>query len=220
MNKYIIERAAEDFCCVSLLSSKAWDKAGIAELSFTRPESSEKSPKTSARLLYNDKGIFGRFQTTGEHVRCAAEKFQDPVCLDSCVEFFVEPAGNNGYINFEFSGAGVFLCSHITDSKRTPNGFAAFNMLSADDASGIVSAPTLPRKTDGFGVPVDWELGFFIPFTVFEKRGFKAPKSGDVWRANFYKCGDKTAFPHWLAWSPVDELNFHLPRCFGELVFA
>ncbi|MDD4817859.1 MAG: carbohydrate-binding family 9-like protein [Victivallaceae bacterium] len=220
MNGYKIERTAENFCCASLLSSNAWNGANVAELSHSRPESSPEAPSASVRMLYNSKGLFGRFQVRGEYVRCAAEKFQDPVCLDSCVEFFVEPAGNRGYINFEFSGSGVFLCSHITDCKRTPNGFAAFEMLSPDDASNIVSAPTLPRKTDGFGMPVDWELGFFIPFTVFEKRGFKAPGSGDVWRANFYKCGDKTPFPHWLAWRPVDELNFHLPRCFGEIIFA
>jgi hypothetical protein len=44
-----------------------------------------------------------------------------------------------------------------------------------------------------------------------------APLAGQVWRGNFYKCGDRTSHPHWAAWSPVDELNFHLPRCFGAL---
>jgi hypothetical protein len=49
------------------------------------------------------------------------------------------------------------------------------------------------------------------PFTI---------EKGNLWRANFYKCGDDTSHPHWAAWSPVDELNFHLPRCFGRLGFA
>ena len=43
--------------------------------------------------------------------------------------------------------------------------------------------------------------------------------AGRAWRANFYKCGDQTSHPHWAAWSPVDELNFHLPRCFGTIAF-
>ena len=41
-----------------------------------------------------------------------------------------------------------------------------------------------------------------------------------AWRGNLYKCGDRTSHPHWAAWSPVDELNFHLPRCFGTLRFV
>ena len=35
----------------------------------------------------------------------------------------------------------------------------------------------------------------------------------------FFKCGDKTSHPHWASWNPVDELNFHLPRCFSEIIF-
>jgi hypothetical protein len=42
-----------------------------------------------------------------------------------------------------------------------------------------------------------------------------------TWRANFYKCGDKTSHPHWLTWNPVDKPrpDFHLPQYFGTLVF-
>jgi hypothetical protein len=43
--------------------------------------------------------------------------------------------------------------------------------------------------------------------------------AGEVWRANFYKCGDETSQPHWAAWHPVEALNFHLPQCFGQLRF-
>ena len=39
-------------------------------------------------------------------------------------------------------------------------------------------------------------------------------------RANFYKCGDKTAHPHYLSWSPIDtpKPDFHRPDFFGELL--
>jgi hypothetical protein len=47
------------------------------------------------------------------------------------------------------------------------------------------------------------------------------PKSGVRWKANFYKCADKTSHPHWLTWSPVDypTPKFHLPQFFGTLEF-
>ena len=76
---------------------------------------------------------------------------------------------------------------------------------------------TLPRviepEIDG---PVDWQLAFFIPTALLEKFvGPIGPLAGQEWRANLYKCGDRTSHPHWASWSPVDALNFHLPHCFG-----
>jgi hypothetical protein len=49
----------------------------------------------------------------------------------------------------------------------------------------------------------------------------KRPATGVQWRANFYKCGDKTSHPHWLTWSVVDkpEPDFHRPEFFGILEF-
>ena len=69
--------------------------------------------------------------------------------------------------------------------------------------------------------PVDWRLAFSIPFGVLVRAaGARPPRPGDRWRGNFYKCGDDTPAPHWIAWAPVDALDFHLPRCFGDLVFG
>jgi hypothetical protein len=42
---------------------------------------------------------------------------------------------------------------------------------------------------------------------------------GQSWRGNFFKCAEEISHPHWASWSPVDELNFHLPRCFGTIHF-
>ena len=45
-------------------------------------------------------------------------------------------------------------------------------------------------------------------------------RSGKKFYGNFYKCGDLTPHPHYLAWSPVTEgKTFHRPEDFGELVF-
>jgi len=74
-----------------------------------------------------------------------------------------------------------------------------------------------PESTD----ETTWRIEFFIPSALLEAYvGPIAIDKGSEWRANFYKCGDDPSHPHWGAWSPVDELNFHLPRCFGSLGFA
>ena len=57
-------------------------------------------------------------------------------------------------------------------------------------------------------------LSFFFP-------DFRA-ESGAEMRANFYKCGDKTVTPHYLAWNPIHTPApaFHRPQDFGRLIFG
>ena len=67
---------------------------------------------------------------------------------------------------------------------------------------------------------MEWRLEYFIPFSLLEKWvGSLGLVLGQQWHANLYKCGDETSHPHWAAWAPVDEFNFHLPRCFGTIQF-
>jgi len=65
---------------------------------------------------------------------------------------------------------------------------------------------------------VTWGVGFCVPVALFE--AFTGPLgklSGQAWRANFYKCGDKTSHPHWASWAPITQPDFHMPDCFGVL---
>jgi hypothetical protein len=80
----------------------------------------------------------------------------------------------------------------------------------------------MPRIVDPeLKEPKDWTLNFFIPFSIFTPYiGEQRPKPGDSWKCNFYKCAEDVSHPHWAAWAPVDEFNFHLPRCFGTLRFG
>ena len=66
-----------------------------------------------------------------------------------------------------------------------------------------------------------WLNEFFIPYSLFEHYlGKFGDKTGMTWRANFYKCGDKTPMPHWASWAPITATNFHLPDCFQPLKFV
>jgi hypothetical protein len=65
-------------------------------------------------------------------------------------------------------------------------------------------------------------VAYRIPLALFEAyAGALGALPGTSWRANFYKCADRTSHPHWGAWNPIGEvLNFHKPETFGELRFA
>jgi hypothetical protein len=67
-----------------------------------------------------------------------------------------------------------------------------------------------------------WTIAYRLPLEILGKyMETPLPKSGTVWRANFYKCADKTSHPHWLTWNVVNkpQPNFHVPEDFGEIVF-
>jgi hypothetical protein len=221
MKAYTVRKAPERLSPSHGWEDGAWAAAPPLEIAEFRPESTDHRPRTQARLLHGTKGLFGIFRVEDRFVRCVHRQFQDPVYKDSCVEVFLQPKPDRGYLNFEMSCGGALLASHVTDERRTPGGFAAFRRLSIDEGRQVVVRSSLPAVVDPeIDAPVDWELAFFIPTAVIAGCvGPVGPLAGQEWRANLYKCGDETSHPHWASWSAVDALNFHLPRCFGTLRF-
>ncbi len=202
-------------------AAAAWQNAETLELKNFRPEGSDHRPQTFARVLYDERGIHGIYRVQDRFVRCVWAVYGNDVWKDSCVEFFVQPKPDRGYFNFEFNCGGAFLCYHIVDPTRTADGFKEFAPVPWEIARGVQVRSSLPRTVEPeITEPVTWTLQFFIPFALFEKLlGPLGEIAGQTWRGNFYKCGDETSHPHWSSWSPVDEFNFHLPRCFGEIKF-
>ena len=65
----------------------------------------------------------------------------------------------------------------------------------------------------------NWRVTLVIPFELI---GVDPEALPEKLRANIYKCGDKTAHPHFLSWSPVGtpSPDFHRPEFFGELILG
>ncbi len=200
---------------------KLGQQADTLEVANFRPESSAHRPKVSAQLLYDAKGIHGVFRVEDQYVRSVRTHFQDEVWKDSCVEFFVQPKSDKGYFNLEMNAGGAHLCWYITDPTRVPGGFKEFVKLPPDIGQTIQIQSSLPKVVDPeITEPVSWNLKFFIPFALFENYvGPIGDVCGQQWRGNFYKCGDELSQRHWASWSPMDKLNFHMPHCFGTIVF-
>jgi hypothetical protein len=199
----------------------AWKNTPHLEVNCFRPESSEHRPTTKAKLLYNLKELKCLFHVQDQYVRCIHTECQDPVYQDSCVEFFVQPKPDYGYFNFEFNCGGTLLASYITDPTRVGTDLREYTPLIRKEVEQINIYHSLPRKVfPEIQRKVNWQIEFSIPFSLFEKYIGPLPDiQGKTWRANFYKCGDHTSHPHWASWSPVTELNFHLPECFGNIYF-
>lgn len=215
---YTIKKAKGLVNLTSSFNEGAWKDAENLSIALVQERSSVHHPIVNARLLYDSKGIYIRFEVQDRYVRAVQTEYQASVCGDSCVEFFVQPKNRKDYYNFEMNAIGTLLLYNVVDPTRGPKGFADYSAVPAEKIQGMSIATSLhgvidPEITD----PVDWSLAAFIPFSVFDLDAEVV--SGDVWRANLYKCADKTSHPHWITAYPITYLNYHLPECFQEVVF-
>lgn len=219
--EYVLRRTPAPPALDGAWERPPWTRAETASIASFRPESSPHRPRTQVRLLYDDTALYGIYRVEDRYVRCVNQGFQAMVCRDSCVEFFVQPGVGRGYFNFEFNCGGSFLCFYVRDATRQGNGFADFEPMREGHGRQVEVWHSLPERVEPErSEPTLWYLQFRVPWGVLVPYcGSLGPLSGRTWRGNFYKCGDQTSHPHWASWAPVDELNFHLPRCFQPLRF-
>ncbi|MBR5638641.1 MAG: hypothetical protein IKW83_02645 [Muribaculaceae bacterium] len=135
-----------------------------------------------------------------------------PVAEDSCVEFFMQIPGQEEYWNFEFNCIGTLNASHRVErtnpTRLTPEELASIGRYSSCGNEMI-------EEQDG---TFCWDLVVSIPLKLVGLDGDNLP---DYVTGNFYKCGSKTAHPHYVSWNAIDSdrPDFHRPECFGTLWF-
>lgn len=199
----------------------AWADVEPLELAHFRPEGSDHRPRTRARLLHTGDAISGIFRVEDRFVRSLHTRFGDPVHEDSCVEVFLQPREGRGYLNLEMNCGGTLHASHVTDHRRVGGQLAAATPLREHEGRLVGVRSSLPATVEPeVEDALTWQLAFRLPLAVLERYfGPLGPLSGQAWRANLYKCGDRTSHPHWASWAPLEARNFHLPHCFGTLRF-
>ena len=168
------------------------------------------APQVSFHVAHTDKALVVLFDVKEDHVRAVSLEENGPVWEDSCVEIFLAIPGAEGYFNFETNCIGTKLAS----KRRSRTDADHFSDSLMDRIRCFGSMPHEP--VDSEGREQSWWLAEMIPFELIGLD--KAPES---LRMNFYKCGDKTAHPHFLSWNPIDlpKPDFHRPEFFGELRF-
>jgi hypothetical protein len=171
-------------------------------------------PEVRFNMAYGKKEIFLKFYVMEEYFKAEKTETNQMVSEDSCVEFFVSPADDHIYYNFEFNAIGTCLLGSGTG--RSDNVTAQAKIVSG--IRRLASAGD--RFQEERAGPVEWTITLAIPFTTFFRHKVEYIK-GMSFRANFYKCGDKLSVPHYLTWSPVKTPNpdYHRPEYFGTLKF-
>jgi hypothetical protein len=221
-NSYVVRRTETPPPLESDCAHPLWASAAVAPVSSFHAASSTHRPRTEARVLHDRHNLYLQFDVHDRYVRAVETEYQSSVCQDSCVEFFVQPLPGKGYFNFEFNCAGTMLLMYIVDPTVMGDRLKRFCAVWPEHAKQVKIHTTLPRVIDEEILePTHWRLSVAVPVSVFEPYvGPIGAINGQPWRANFYKCADKSSHPHWASWSPINGyLNFHQPQHFGALTF-
>ncbi len=168
------------------------------------------SPRVETRLFHDGENIYVRFQVFETKVKAVYTKMHDPVCKDSCVEFFFRPQVDPRYLNFETNAIGTLLLG--LGEER--NGRKEINV--DPDIFDIKASVTDPEAFNG----ESWTLEYKIPFG-FLRETYGSFNISDGIMANIYKCGDECEVEHYGTWNEVlsDKPDFHRPESFGKMTF-
>ena len=163
--------------------------------------------QAKAQVCHDGENLWVRMEAVESAIRATLTGKLDQVCDDSCLEFFFAPLpGDDRYFNFEWNplgtlylGFGAARPTRVRQIVKKPDELFAPQSFRSETGWGIV-----------FKVPAAY-IGLYIP-------GYRL--EGEA-ACNFYKCGDRTEKPHYLAWSPLNSPapDYHRRQDFGVLCF-
>lgn len=163
--------------------------------------------EAKAQLCHDGENLYVRMQTKETNIRAELTGVLDQVCNDSCMEFFFAPKMDDArYFNFEWNklcnayiGFGAERRTRVRQILKNPKD--VFMPVSVDTEGGWAIEYRIPLSF----------IRMYVPEFVFEGKA----------ACNFYKCGDLTEIPHYLAWAPLssEKPDYHRRWDFGTLVF-
>jgi hypothetical protein len=171
-------------------------------------------PDVALSIAYSEHEIFLKYYITENYFKAEKTDTNQMVCEDSCVEFFVSPEDDGIYYNMEFNAIGTCLVGIGTDRKSSQR--VKPEIISKIRRLTTAGDEPIKEKTGEF----TWTITIAIPLEIFFRHQVKDLK-GKIFRANFYKCGDKLTVPHYLTWNPIgtESPDYHQPEHFGILKF-
>jgi len=179
------------------------------------PEAFPYAPLCCGRVARTRDALVVDFRVSGLDLRVQNTRDNGRQWEDSCVEVFIQDPSKADYYNFEINALGkVLACIGPDRNNRVPRPEEEMKEILRFAQNDNTAQPAKDLE----GVQ-SWRVCVVIPFRLIGLDPEKLPRSI---RANFYKCGDLTAHPHFLSWAPVGTPapDFHRPDYFGELLFV
>ena len=164
--------------------------------------------EAKAQMCHDGENLYVRMEAKEKNIRAELNGPLDPICCDSCMEFFFRPVeGDLRYFNLEINPNGQMYIGFGPNMPKLVR-------LALQDEDALLQKKWNYTE-DG------WEVFYTFPAEVIRVffPGYEL-KSGMKIYANSYKCGDETVKPHFIAWNPIDVVvpSFHEPEHFGLMI--
>lgn len=217
ISKAVIPRIDSEFEVDGKLNEPAWSTA--ARLILVENDSGKQViESTVVQVLITADALLLGWTMSDRDIQATFTERDSHFWEEEVVEFFVTAGEVDRYFELQWNPlGGVFdaIISNRLDSEGKSQGidgdwsFTAKGMKSAVKISGTVA-----NSSD---VDRLWTVEVKVPFSDL---GLATPKSGDRWRANFYRFnrGGGVGVEK-QSWSPTLDGSFHQPSRFGVLEF-
>ena len=205
-------RAAWSGLSLAELDHAEWARARPVRLKrYWSGESAPFTRQAEARLLWDAGALYARFVGEQRETLIANAspqrewKTMGLWDMDVCEMFVAPHVGDlRRYYEFEVAPTGEWLDLAVrmtAEGRETDWGFY----------SGMTAAARINSDSITVAMRVPWDAF----------AGVKAPRVGERWRVNLFRCIGADPTRGYLAWQPTHapEPNFHVPEKFGWLLF-
>lgn len=209
-------RRTNDFKVSGAGKAKPWQKTEW----LTIPPLEGKAPgyATRAKVLYSDTGLYFLFDCEDHKLVTTMTHDGDDLWRGDVVEVFLQPNPKYPvYYEYEISPLNYQLSLLIANNKGKFFGWLAWK----DVAARAIQRATAVRggKKKSKAKVSGWTAEFFVPYELLRGMTGIPPKSGAVWRGNFYRIDYDSGKAVHFAWSKPSKPNFHQYQRFGYLKF-
>ena len=164
---YTVKKLAAPLTVDANWDKPSWQGVLPVELTYYMGDKPQHFPKVQSKVAYDEDNIYVIFRVDDNYIKAVAQKNQDAVCRDSCVEFFFTPGDDisRGYMNMETNCCGIILL--FFQKSRGQD----VVKVSQEDLAKIEIAHSLPYTviTEEIQKPTAWTLEYRIPISVIEK---------------------------------------------------
>ena len=209
---------------VARTESKAPALLAAEEAGWAPARATEWGPEpyaTRFRALWNDDGLFLRFDATDPSPWHTMTRRDEHLWDEEVVEIFLDPnRSGRDYYELEVSPANVVCDLRMISPWPNKKGDIDWN---------LAGLQTRVRARDGAG-PRGWTATAFLPWSGLRalpsaRKVALPPRPGDAWRFNAFRIerpGGKSKPEEgavFAALSPPSPESFHQPDAFRDLVF-
>jgi predicted TIM-barrel fold metal-dependent hydrolase len=208
-------KATTDFVVTGEGKNAAWSKA---EWVAVPQRTKDGLPYESRiKLLYSGTGLYCLFEGTDKKLTAKIEKDFENLWEEDVFEIFLWPDEKHAtYFEYEISPLNYELPILVPNFDGKFLGWRPWHYDGPRKTRKGTAVTGGPKK---FGAAINsWSAEVFLPYALLEPLQNVPPKSGTVWRANFYRVDyDDGKTTRWT-WVPVGP-SFHEYQKFGKLEF-